>query len=121
MPEPSPTVQCPNPPQPCNARILQNRAMPESSHSLPPQASREAILASREANIYYIASREAVVASREAVLASREANMYYIASREAVLASRQAIYIYYIASREAVLASREAVCIRLRPPASREA
>ena len=55
-------------------------------------SSREAILASREANIYYIASREA--------------NIYYIASREAILASREAI-IYCIASREARIASRE--------------
>jgi len=59
-----------------------------------------------EANIYYIAfreaktaSREAKIASREAVLASREANIYYIASQEAKTASREA-NIYYIASRE---------------------
>ena len=83
MPESSKPVQCPNPPHPCNARILQTRAMPESSKPPP-------LLASREANIYYIASREA--------------NIYYIASREAILASREAI----LASREAILASREA-------------
>ena len=52
--------------------------------------SREGILASREANIYYIASREAILASREGIVASREANTYYIASREAILASREA-------------------------------
>ena len=50
MPESSTTGQCPNPPQPGNARILQNRTMPESSKTLPPQASREAFQASREAS-----------------------------------------------------------------------
>ena len=50
MPESFKTGQCPNPPKPGSARILQNRAMPESSRSLPPQASREAFQASREAS-----------------------------------------------------------------------
>jgi len=51
----------------CNARILQNFAMPESSKPPgAPQASREAILASREAGGPNLASREAILASREA-------------------------------------------------------
>ena len=79
MPESSATSTMPE--------SLQNLGMPESSKPLPPpgppgRLDREAVFASREANIYYIASREAVLASREAVLASREANIYYIASRE---------------------------------------
>jgi hypothetical protein len=60
MPESFKTGQCPNPPKPGSARILQNRAMPESSRSLPPQASREAFQASREA------SRRREPGSREA-------------------------------------------------------
>ena len=58
----------------------------------------EANIASREANIHYIASREAI-------LASREANIHYIASQEAILASREGIFRFAYLGRETLCLS----------------